>query len=43
MLTRLYADLRERLAPRTVRGVPTVLRQALADAVGWQLLPRYAG
>ena len=40
MLTRLYGGLGERLAPRTVRGVHTVLRQALADAVAWQLLPR---
>lgn len=40
MLTRLYGDLGEHLAPRTVRGVHTVLRHALADAVGWQRLPR---
>jgi hypothetical protein len=36
MLNRLYAALGERLAPRTVRYVHTVLRQALADAVAWQ-------
>jgi integrase len=40
MLNRLYGELGERLAPRTVRYVHTVLRQALADAVAWQLLPR---
>jgi integrase len=40
MLNRLYGALAERLAPRTVRGVHTVLRQALADAVAWQRLPR---
>ena len=42
MLTRLYGDLGEHLAPRTVRGVHTVLRQALADAVRWQRVPRNA-
>ncbi len=40
MLNRLYGELREHLAPRTVRYVHTVLRQALADAVAWQCLPR---
>jgi integrase len=40
MLNRLYGELGEHLAPRTVRGVHTVLRQALADAVAWQRLPR---
>jgi integrase len=40
MLTRLYGELSESLAPRTVRGVHTVLRHALTDAVAWQLLPR---
>jgi integrase len=40
MLNRLYGELGERLAPRTVRGVHTVLRQALSDAVAWQRLPR---
>ena len=40
MLNRLYGELGEHLAPRTVRCVHTVLRQALADAVGWQRLPR---
>lgn len=40
MLTRLYGALGERLAPRTVRYTHTVLRQALADAVAWQRLPR---
>jgi integrase len=40
MLTRLYGELGEHLAPRTVRGVHTVLRHALADAVDWQQLPR---
>ena len=40
ILNRLYGELGERLAPRTVRGVHTVLRQALADAVAWQRLPR---
>src|SRR5262245_59810774 len=40
MLNQLYGALSERLAPRTVRGVHTVLRQALADAVAWQRLPR---
>jgi integrase len=40
MLTRLYGELSESLAPRTVRGVHTVLRQALADAVAWQRLGR---
>jgi integrase len=40
MLTRLYGELGESLAPRTVRGVHTVLRQALADAVAWERLSR---
>lgn len=40
MLNRLYGELGEHLAPRTIRGVHTVLRQALADAVAWQRLPR---
>jgi integrase len=40
MLTRLYGELGEHLAPRTVRGVHTVLSHALADAVAWQRLPR---
>ena len=38
MLNRLYGELAERLAPRTVRGVHTVLRQARSDAVAWQRL-----
>ena len=40
ILNRLYGELGEHLAPRTVRYVHTVLRQALADAVAWQRLPR---
>jgi integrase len=40
ILNRLYGELGERLAPRTVRGVHAVLRQALADAVDWERLPR---
>ena len=39
MLNRLYGELGERLAPRTVRGVHTVLRQALSDAVAWAAAP----
>ena len=40
ILNRLYGELGEHLAPRTIRGVHTVLRQALADAVAWERLPR---
>ena len=40
VLNRLYGELGEHLARRTVRYVHTVLRQALADAVAWQLIPR---
>ena len=43
MLTRLYGELSGSLAPRTIRYCHTVLRQALADAVAWQLLPRNPG
>jgi integrase len=40
MLNRMYGELGERLAPRTVRLCHAVLRRALADAVKWNRLAR---
>lgn len=39
-LNRMYADLRERLSPRTVRYIHAIVRKALKDAVKWQRLVR---
>jgi integrase len=40
MLNRLYGELGERLSPRSVRYVHTVLRHALQDAVKWNRIVR---
>lgn len=40
MLNSLYAELGERLSPRTVRYIHAILRRAFADAVKWNRLAR---